>query len=59
MIPAYEGTSVETRAESEELIKADVMEVKTDYVERAEASKPSLEHYKKRILKLKGGRDDE
>ena len=58
-IPAYEGTSVETRAESEELIKADVMEVKTDYVERAEVSKPSLEHYKKRILKLKGGRDDE
>ena len=52
-------TSVETRAESEELIKADVMEVKTDYVERAEVSKPSLEHYKKRILKLKGGRDDE
>lgn len=33
-IPAYEGTSVETRAESEELIKADVMEVKTDYVEQ-------------------------
>lgn len=56
-IPVYEGTSVETRAENEELIKTDVMEVRADYVEKT--LNVSLDNYKNRILKLKGGKNDE
>ena len=51
-IPCYEGTSIETRAEGKEVIRADVLEVRADVVEQNEESSFDLSNYKKRIKDL-------
>lgn len=53
-IPCYEGTSVETRAEGEEVLMPEPLEVRADYVEEAEAAgkKADLSRYKEKIKKL-------
>ena len=51
-IPCYEGTSIETRAEGKDVIRADVLEVRADVVEQNEESSFDLSNYKKRIKYL-------
>lgn len=51
-IPCYEGTSIETRAEGKEVIRADVLEVRADVVEQNEEPSFDLSNYKKRIKDL-------
>ena len=51
-IPCYEGTSIETRAEGKEVIRADVLEVRADVVEEQKESSFDLSSYKKRIKDL-------
>lgn len=50
-IPCYAGTSVETRAE--EVLTAEIMEVRADYVDDTAGSAFSLKNFKERIEKLK------
>ena len=52
-IPCYEGTSIETRAEGKDVIRAEVLEVRADVVlEQKEKSSFDLSNYKKRIKDL-------
>ena len=51
-IPCYEGTSIETRAEGKEVIRADVLEIRADVVEEQKESSFDLSSYKKRIKDL-------
>lgn len=51
-IPCYEGTSIETRAEGKEVIRADVLEVRADVVEEQKESSFDLSSYEKRIKDL-------
>lgn len=51
-IPCYEGTSIETRAEGKDVIRADVLETRADVVEQNEESSFDLSNYKKRIKDL-------
>jgi len=52
-IPVYEGTSIETRAEGEEMLIPEPLEVRADYIE-IEEEKPSvdLSKYQNRIKEL-------
>lgn len=51
-LPCYTGTSIETRAEENELLKYDHMEVRAEYVEKQEENKQDYEKYRKRIKEL-------
>lgn len=51
-IPCYEGTSIETRAEGKEVIRADVLEIRADVVEEQKESSFDLSSYEKRIKDL-------
>ena len=52
-IPCYEGTSIETRAEGKDVIRADVLETRADVVvEQKEQPACDLSSYKKRIKYL-------
>lgn len=52
-IPCYEGTSLETRAESEAPLTPEPLEVRAKYVEIAPAQEPAdLSKYKNRIKEL-------
>ena len=51
-IPCYEGTSIETRAEGKDVIRADVLETRADVVDQNEESSFDLSNYKKRIKDL-------
>lgn len=52
-IPCYEGTSIETRAEGKDVIRADVLETRADVVvEQKEQPTCDLSSYKKRIKYL-------
>lgn len=51
-IPCYEGTSIETRAEGKEMIRAEILEVRADVIEKKQENKCDLSSYKKRIKDL-------
>ena len=51
-IPLYEGTSIETRAEGKEMIRAEILEVRADVIEKKQENKCDLSSYKKRIKDL-------
>lgn len=51
-IPCYIGTSVETRAEGEEVVKPDVLETRAMYTEVSQEHPVDLDTYKNRIKKL-------
>lgn len=52
-IPCYRGTSIEARAEGNEIITAEVVNTRADYVEEKEEPKPvDYSRYKNRIKEL-------
>ena len=51
-IPLYEVTSIETRAEGKEMIRAEILEVRADVIEKKQENKCDLSSYKKRIKDL-------
>lgn len=52
-IPCYEGTSIETRAEGNELIKTEVIEVRAEYPEADPMQKgPDYSKYEQKIKEL-------
>jgi HK97 family phage prohead protease len=50
LVPAYQGTSIETRADNKSLIKANVLLTRADYCESD--TPPDYSNYKERIAKL-------
>lgn len=50
LVPAYQGTSIETRADNKGLIKANVLLTRADYCESD--TPPDYSNYKERIAKL-------
>lgn len=51
-VPCYIGTSVETRAEGEEVVEPDVLETRAMYTEVSQEQPVDLDAYKNRIKKL-------
>ena len=53
-VPCYEGTSIETRAEGNELIKTEVIETRAEFADIPEAkeSVPDYSKYEQKIKEL-------